>query len=261
MASLQPKTLAPLLILRILEEYSDEKHPITREEIERILDEEYGITMERKAFFRHIKNLQGLKDEGIYVYRTVVKSKDPEEAACAGFYLGDRKFNELELRIIIDALAGSHYLSQRETEELVKQLAGLGSRYFQSKMKAYQFSGRGGKTGNENLMFNLEIIDEAIFEHKQISFDILCINSRGEQVASDRPKVVCTPIRYFVKDRNKDLRDEMRIANVRQWEVADAIGVSEMTMVKWLRKELDDDKKALVREGIAKAAQQHKKNT
>jgi hypothetical protein len=59
---------------------------------------------------------------------------------------------------------------------------------------------------------------------------------------------------------NKDLRDEMRIANVRQWEVADAIGVSEMTMVKWLRKELDAEKKALVREGIAKAAQQ-KKNT
>ena len=59
---------------------------------------------------------------------------------------------------------------------------------------------------------------------------------------------------------NKDLQDEMRIANVRQWEVADAVGVSEMTMVKWLRKELDAEKKALVREGIAKAAQQ-KKNT
>jgi hypothetical protein len=59
---------------------------------------------------------------------------------------------------------------------------------------------------------------------------------------------------------NKDLRDEMRIANVRQWEVADAIGISEMTMVKWLRKELDAEKKAMVRDGIAKAAQL-KKNT
>lgn len=59
---------------------------------------------------------------------------------------------------------------------------------------------------------------------------------------------------------NRDLRDEMRIANVRQWEVAEAIGVSEMTMVKWLRKELDDSKKALVREGISKAVQ-HKQNT
>ena len=60
---------------------------------------------------------------------------------------------------------------------------------------------------------------------------------------------------------NKDLRDEMRIANVRQWEVAEAIGISEMTMVKWLRRELDDNKKSLVREGIAKAKQQHKQNT
>lgn len=60
---------------------------------------------------------------------------------------------------------------------------------------------------------------------------------------------------------NKDLRDEMRIANVRQWEVAEAIGISEMTMVKWLRRELDDSKKALIREGISKIARQHKQNT
>lgn len=60
---------------------------------------------------------------------------------------------------------------------------------------------------------------------------------------------------------NKDLRDEMRIANVRQWEVAEAIGISEMTMVKWLRRELDGSKKALIREGISKVARQHKQNT
>ena len=60
---------------------------------------------------------------------------------------------------------------------------------------------------------------------------------------------------------NKDLRDEMRIADVRQWEVAEAIGISEMTMVKWLRRELDDSKKALIREGISKVARQHKQNT
>ena len=60
---------------------------------------------------------------------------------------------------------------------------------------------------------------------------------------------------------NKDLRDEMRSANVRQWEVAESIGISEMTMVKWLRRELDDSKKALIREGIYKVARQHKKNT
>ena len=51
---------------------------------------------------------------------------------------------------------------------------------------------------------------------------------------------------------NKDLRDEFRIANVRQWEVAEAIGISEMTFVKWLRRELPEEKKKLVREAIQK---------
>lgn len=52
--------------------------------------------------------------------------------------------------------------------------------------------------------------------------------------------------------KNKDLRDEFRIANVKQWEVAEAIGISEMTFVKWLRRELSEDKKRLVREAVRK---------
>lgn len=56
---------------------------------------------------------------------------------------------------------------------------------------------------------------------------------------------------------NEDLRMEFRIANVKQWEVADEIGISEMTMVKWLRKELDDERKARIRKGIAAVAEKH----
>ena len=52
--------------------------------------------------------------------------------------------------------------------------------------------------------------------------------------------------------QNKDLRDAIRIANVRQWEVAEVIGISEMSMVKWLRRELPVDKKMRVQEGIRK---------
>lgn len=51
---------------------------------------------------------------------------------------------------------------------------------------------------------------------------------------------------------NKDLRAEFRIANVRQWEVAEAMGISEMTFVKWLRRELSEEKKKVVREAIEK---------
>jgi hypothetical protein len=191
--------------LRILEEYSDEQHPLTREEIERLLDEKYGITMERKAFFRHMDDLIKLKeldDEPGEIVRTTVTVKRPEKATYAAFYLIDRKLNDHELRIIIDALAGSPYLSQKHTKELTGYLASLSSRYFRKEMETYPFIGQGVKTGNKKLSSNLEVIDEAITEHKQISFDILSVNSQGEQEISDRPKEVCTPIRYFVKDRN-----------------------------------------------------------
>lgn len=58
---------------------------------------------------------------------------------------------------------------------------------------------------------------------------------------------------------NKDLRDEFRIANVRQWEVAEAMGISEMTLVKWLRRELTEEKKKLVREAIRKVMDDRQK--
>ena len=55
--------------------------------------------------------------------------------------------------------------------------------------------------------------------------------------------------------RNQDLKDEMRIAGVRQWEVAEAIGVSEMTLVKWMRFELPEDKRQRVLQAIEQIKQ------
>lgn len=200
MADAQSRTLAPLLILRILEEFSDEKHPLTREDIEQILDERYAITMERKAFFRHIKHLNELDD--VDIRRVKVKSNEPDKSVCAGFYLTDRAFSEMELRVIIDALSGSRYLSQWETEDLLARLSSLSNRYFQKRMSSYQLVGSGGKTKNETLMINLEIIDEAIAEHKQIRFDLFCTGKNGEKELASWCKESCTPVRYFVKDHS-----------------------------------------------------------
>lgn len=43
---------------------------------------------------------------------------------------------------------------------------------------------------------------------------------------------------------NEKIRDAMRIANVRQWEVADALGVHEATFCVWLRHELSKEKQS-----------------
>ena len=43
--------------------------------------------------------------------------------------------------------------------------------------------------------------------------------------------------------RNADVRKAMLMADIKQWELAEAIGVSEVTICRWLRTELSDDKK------------------
>lgn len=55
--------------------------------------------------------------------------------------------------------------------------------------------------------------------------------------------------------KNLDLRQELRVNNVRHWQAADALGISEMTLVKWFRFELSEEKKALVRQAIKKVVE------
>lgn len=42
---------------------------------------------------------------------------------------------------------------------------------------------------------------------------------------------------------NADIRNEMKMANLAIWKVADKLGVCEMTLVRWFRKELSTEKK------------------
>ena len=41
--------------------------------------------------------------------------------------------------------------------------------------------------------------------------------------------------------RNKQIRDAMNTANVKQWEVAEQLNISEFTFSRWLRSELSDE--------------------
>jgi len=51
---------------------------------------------------------------------------------------------------------------------------------------------------------------------------------------------------------NEDIRKEIESADISYWQVADAMGISDATFTRWLRKELSDEKKAEVRSAIKK---------
>ena len=87
----EPKRLALLRILQILEEYSDCEHPMTQQEIAERLERDYGIFLERKAIGR---NIQLLNDAGFEI-----TSRENR-----GVYLSSRRFEEGELRLLIDSV-------------------------------------------------------------------------------------------------------------------------------------------------------------
>lgn len=53
---------------------------------------------------------------------------------------------------------------------------------------------------------------------------------------------------------NLEIRTQMRKADVRQWEVADCMGISEFTLTRWLRKELSQEQKTDISKAIQNAA-------
>lgn len=157
MDSLEHKKSALLRILQILQRYSDEKHPLKQEDMIKILNVEYGIPLERKAIGR---NIQLLKDAGVEI-----------ESTRAGSWLAERDFTDAELRMLIDGVLSSKYVPEGYSKDLINKLCGLTSKYFKSHIKYVYAVGDWDKTDNQQVFLNIELIDEAIEQGKQIRFE------------------------------------------------------------------------------------------
>ena len=162
MNSLEPKKLALLRILQILEQYSDCDNPLKQEDIANYLDKDYGIVIERKAIGR---NLSLLKEAGYDI------ASDRR-----GSYLAERTFDDSELRMLIDGVLASRHITAKHSKELIERLCSLSNKYFRSHVKNIWSVNEWSKTDNQALFYNIEIVDAAIEQGKQIAF---CYNKYG----------------------------------------------------------------------------------
>lgn len=157
MESFEPKKLALLRILQILREHSDYRHPLLQEEIAGYLEKEYGILIERKAVGR---NLSLLKEAGFDI-----------ASGRGGTYLESREFEDSELHMLIDAVLSSKHITARHSKDLIDRLCRLSNRYFRSTVKHIHSVDDWGKTENQALFYNIELVDEAIERRRQIHYD------------------------------------------------------------------------------------------
>ena len=154
--SFEPTKLALVRILQILEQYSDFDHPLKQQEIIDHLDKDYGIAIERKAVGR---NLSLLKEAGYDI-----------ASERRGSYLAERTFDDSELRMLIDGVLASRHITAKHSKELIERLCSLSNKYFRSHVKNIWSVNEWSKTDNQALFYNIEIVDAAIEQGKQIAF-------------------------------------------------------------------------------------------
>lgn len=159
---IESKKLALLRMLEIFEKYSDQDHPLKQEDIIRILERDYGISLERKAVSA---NISLLKEALIY------DNKPSLESDRRGTYLESRTFTNAELRLLIDSVLSSKHISENYSKDLIKKICNLSNNYFLSHIRHVHSVSQWSKTENKSLFLNVEFVDEAIETNKQLKFD------------------------------------------------------------------------------------------
>ena len=157
MDALEPKKLALIRILQILETYSDCNNPLRQDDIAYYLERDYGVIIERKAIGR---NISLLKEAGFSI-----------ESGRNGSYLVERKFENSELRLLIDSVLSSKHITAKHSKDLIEKLCSMSNIHFRSHVKNIYSVNDWDKTENQTLFYNIELVDEAIEENKQLKFD------------------------------------------------------------------------------------------
>lgn len=147
-----------LYLMKAFEEKTDREHPMSVAEIIQYLAG-YGISVERKTVYDDIETLRtfGLKIAN-------------RRGRIAGYYLAERRFEVPELKILMDAVQSSRFLTQKQSRDLLKKLETLTSVSEARKLQHQTYSVPGVKSPNGEVYQNIKCIYEAIAGNSQVSF-------------------------------------------------------------------------------------------
>ena len=147
-----------LSLMQILKERTDENHLMSAADLCNAL-EEYGITAERKSIYSDIEALQ---DYGM----DIVQKKGTN----SGYYVASREFELAELKLLVDAAQASKFITKKKTEELIKKLEGLTSRYEARQLQRDVYIYNRTKAQNETIFYNVDYVHDAMNANVQIRF-------------------------------------------------------------------------------------------
>lgn len=166
--------LTLLYILDYLERESDEAHPVNADRLIAMLAD-HRIKVERKTIYSDIAALQ---DYGVDIVTRRGKG--------GGYYIASRIFELPELKLLIDAVQSSRFLTLRKSRELIDKLCRQCNRHEASLMHRDLVIDRRVKSMNETIYYNVDAIQDAIARNRQIRFRYFDWNLDGNRKYRDR---------------------------------------------------------------------------
>lgn len=149
-----------LCILEILIKYSDPDHILSVKDIQEKLRTIYDINADRRTIYR---NVDALIEFGY----DISKFNDNKE----GYFLRERDFEPSELHMLCDAVLTADCIPEKLGKALIRKLQSLGSIYQTKCINRLALMKTDKKSLSPQIFFNIDLLDEAINQKKQIEFD------------------------------------------------------------------------------------------
>ena len=177
--------------MKIMLEKTDEQHPLSIAEIIAELAA-YDIQAERKSIY---SDFELLRQFGIDI--TTQRSKT------TGYFVANRQFELPELKLLVDAVQSSRFISKKKSEELIRKLSSLTSNEQSKMLRRQVYVADRAKTLNETVYYSIDQIHYAINERKKISFKYFDYDIDKKQVFRKQGKLYnATPITLCWNDDN-----------------------------------------------------------
>lgn len=145
-------------IIELFRKKTDEEHPITITEIIDYLAE-IGISAERKSIYRDFEAMEELGFEIVQVHNKHFE-----------YYLANRSFETAELKMLVDAVQASRFITKRKSRELIKKLENLATEHDAAELSSQVFVTNRIKSLNESIYYNVDCINCAISRDVKITF-------------------------------------------------------------------------------------------
>ncbi|MEE1046811.1 MAG: WYL domain-containing protein [Clostridia bacterium] len=153
-----------IYLAKILLENTDEENTITVPEMIAELAK-FGISAERKSIYDDLEYLQLF---GLDICSNKTRTTN--------YYIASREFELPELKLLVDSVQASKFITKKKSMELISKIEKLTSRENAKKLHRQVFVMDRVKTLNEQIYYNVDKIHDAIAENKQISFRYFDMN-------------------------------------------------------------------------------------